>query len=147
MVKSKFKFYNIFVLIFISIWSSFVFTAISFFAFISLEIITTSILMAIVGGIIFIPFVLLILFLLYFAAKSINREINYCENKVLKIISRNIIPPVVYLLIGSFASIIDENNRLNYLLSMPLSFLIIYLFNRISKILDEKKEKLERVKK
>jgi len=132
---------NIITVIFFPIWTSFVFIGISTFSFIILTILSDfNIAMAIVATIFFVPFALVILFLFYLVAMTVNKEIDKGSNKTIRLISKNIIPPIVFFVVGMFSSVIEKEDKFEYYLSIPLAFLIMYFFDKIIKFLEKPKK-------
>lgn len=130
---------NIFLILFFSIWRTFVFIGISVFSFLALKTFSDfGFPMVILAIILFLPFFLIILFVLHFAVKAVDKVIDKLNNKILKFVSINIIPPIVYILIDQYSSLIKDEDKLEYYLSIPFSFLIMYFFDKIIKKINKK---------
>lgn len=75
---------------------------------------------------------------MHFAVKAVDKVIDKLNNKILKFVSINIIPPIVYILIDQYSSLIKDEDKLEYYLSIPFSFLIMYFFDKIIKKINKK---------
>jgi hypothetical protein len=140
MLKTDLQSKTIFLALFVAIWRSFIFLGISIFSFFTLSILSSfSIQVAIFAIIFFLPLFLFILLTLYYVATVIDKKIDKISDKILKIISHKIMPPIVFLLIAQFSSVIEEGDRSYYYLSIPLSFIIIHFFDKIIKFLERKR--------
>lgn len=138
MIKPYSQVEAIFLTIFFSFWRSLVFLSISVLSFMLLSILSSfTVPMIIFALIFFIPISLLIAFVLYLAATLVSRELDKNLSKTLQFISYRIIPPIVFILIGYFSSVVADEDKIYYYLSIPLSFLIIYFFDKAIKLLDK----------